>query len=45
MPDKTDITQEPFYVKDLFGLAVSRFTEAQLYFGHGTDNAYDEARD
>ena len=44
MPDKTDITQELFYVKDLLGLAVSRFTEAQLYFGHGTDNAYDEAR-
>ncbi|MEE3241115.1 MAG: 50S ribosomal protein L3 N(5)-glutamine methyltransferase [Pseudomonadota bacterium] len=43
MPDKTDMTQELFYVKDLLRWAVSRFTEAQLYFGHGTNNAYDEA--
>jgi ribosomal protein L3 glutamine methyltransferase len=30
-------------VRDLLRYAVSRFNEAQLSFGHGTDNAYDEA--
>lgn len=30
-------------VRDLLRLAVSRFTRAGLSFGHGTDNAYDEA--
>jgi ribosomal protein L3 glutamine methyltransferase len=30
-------------VRDLLRFAVSRFNEAQLFFGHGTQNAYDEA--
>jgi ribosomal protein L3 glutamine methyltransferase len=30
-------------VRDLQRFAVSRFTEAELSFGHGTCNAYDEA--
>ena len=30
-------------VRDLMRYAVSRFTEAQVSFGHGTANAYDEA--
>ena len=30
-------------VRDLLRYAVSRFTEAQVSFGHGTANAYDEA--
>ncbi|MDO5059135.1 MAG: 50S ribosomal protein L3 N(5)-glutamine methyltransferase [Neisseria sp.] len=30
-------------VRDLLRFAVSRFNEAELFFGHGSDNAHDEA--
>jgi ribosomal protein L3 glutamine methyltransferase len=30
-------------VRDLLRLAVTRFNEAELFFGHGSDNAFDEA--
>ena len=30
-------------VRDLLRFAVSRFNEAKLFFGHGADNAWDEA--
>lgn len=30
-------------IRDLLRLAISRFTEAGLFYGHGTDNPWDEA--
>lgn len=30
-------------IRDMVRLAVTRFTKANLYFGHGSTNAYDEA--
>lgn len=37
------ITQELHTVRDWLRFAVSRFEESSIFFGHGTDNAYDEA--
>ena len=37
------ILQELHTVRDLLRYAVSRFNAAQLSFGHGSDNAWDEA--
>ena len=37
------MTQELETVRDWLRYAVSRFSEAKLFFGHGTTNAYDEA--
>lgn len=35
--------RELLTVRDLLRFAVSRFNQADLFFGHGTDNAWDEA--
>lgn len=37
------ITTDLCTIRDLIRYAASRFNENQLYFGHGTDNAWDEA--
>lgn len=37
------LTEELFTIRDWIRFAVSRFEESEIFFGHGTDNAYDEA--
>ncbi|MCA1979438.1 MAG: 50S ribosomal protein L3 N(5)-glutamine methyltransferase [Thiobacillus sp.] len=38
-----DDTESLITVRDWLRFAVSRFNEAKLHFGHGSDNAFDEA--
>jgi ribosomal protein L3 glutamine methyltransferase len=40
---QANATNELITVRDHIRYAVSRFTAAQLFFGHGSDNAWDEA--
>ena len=35
--------EELFTIRDWLRFTVSRFEEAGVFYGHGTDNAYDEA--
>ena len=42
-PADTAAISELATVRDYVRYAVSRFTAAQLFFGHGSDNAWDEA--
>jgi ribosomal protein L3 glutamine methyltransferase len=37
------LTEELFTIRDWLRFTVSRFEEAKVFYGHGTDNAYDEA--
>ncbi len=43
MHDVHAVAQTLLTVRDLVRYGVSRFTEAKLFFGHGSDNAWDEA--
>ncbi len=36
-------TKELYTIRDFLRFSVSRFNEAGLHYGHGTDNAWDEA--
>ncbi len=37
------LVEELFTIRDWLRFTVSRFEESDIFFGHGTDNAYDEA--
>ena len=41
--NRFDDTDSLITVRDWLRFAVSRFNEAKLFFGHGSDNAFDEA--
>ena len=43
MHDARALADGLYTVRDLIRYGVSRFTEAKLFFGHGSDNAWDEA--
>lgn len=40
---KNSILKELNTIRDFIRFAISQFTKEKLYFGHGTDNAWDEA--
>lgn len=37
------LSEELFTIRDWLRFTVSRFEESDIFFGHGTDNSYDEA--
>jgi len=43
MDQRADVLQNLYSVRDFLRWACSRFHEKSLFFGHGTDNAWDEA--
>ncbi|MDC1255971.1 50S ribosomal protein L3 N(5)-glutamine methyltransferase [bacterium] len=40
---ETDICQQLYTIGDFIRYATTQFNKADLYFGHGSDNAWDEA--
>lgn len=38
-----NLTEELYTIRDWLRFTVSQFEESQIFFGHGTDNSYDEA--
>ncbi len=42
-PDNTLIKQQLFTVADFVRYGASQFNQAELFFGHGTNNAWHEA--
>ena len=40
---KEEFTHELVTIRDTLRWIVTKFEEYDLYFGHGTDNAWDEA--
>jgi ribosomal protein L3 glutamine methyltransferase len=42
-PYFSEETQDLYTLRDWLRFAVSRFNQSGLFFGHGSDNAYDEA--
>ena len=42
-PDSQLVTTELFTIRDWIRFAVSQFEDSDIFYGHGTDNAYDEA--
>ena len=43
MQNEDDISRTLFTIRDYIRYAMSRFTQSGAYYGHGTDNAWDEA--
>ena len=43
MQNENDISRQLFSIRDYIRYAMSRFTQSRVYYGHGTDNAWDEA--
>jgi len=40
---QTQLFKELFSIRDWLRYAVSQFKSSDIFFGHGTSNAYDEA--
>ena len=43
MNSYSNLTEELLTIRDWLRFTVSRFEESDVFFGHGTDNSYDEA--